>query len=71
MKSLRIAFFDTKPYDKESFEAANKKYGFDIKYFRYHLTPDNIILAQNFDIVVVFVNDIINRTMIDTLVSYE
>lgn len=70
MKSLRIAFFDTKPYDKESFEAANKKYGFDIKYFRYHLTPDNIILAQNFDIVVVFVNDIINRTMIDTLVSY-
>jgi D-lactate dehydrogenase len=66
----RIAFFDTKPYDKESFNEINKKFGFEIKYFRYHLTPDNVILAQNSDIVIVFVNDFINRFMIDQLVSY-
>jgi D-lactate dehydrogenase len=70
MNAPRIAFFDTKPYDKESFNVINEKYGFDIKYFRYHLTPDNIILAQNSDIVVVFVNDIINKTAIEKLVSY-
>lgn len=66
----RIAFFDTKPYDKESFNEINKKYGFDIKYFKYHLTPDNIVLAQNADAIVVFVNDVINAEMIDKLVSY-
>ncbi len=66
----RIAFFDTKPYDKESFSELNKKYGFELKYFKFHLTPDNIILAQNADAIVVFVNDMINSDMIDQLVSY-
>ena len=27
---FRIAFFDTKPYDKAFFEEENRKYGFDI-----------------------------------------
>lgn len=66
----RIAFFDTKPYDIESFNDINKQYGFEIKYFRYHLTPDNIILANGYDVVVVFVNDIINSEMIEKLVSF-
>jgi D-lactate dehydrogenase len=66
----RIAFFDTKPYDKDSFNEINKKYGFEITYFRYHLTPDNIILAQNSDVVIVFVNDIIDKSMIDQLYSF-
>ena len=71
MKTPKIAFFDTKPYDKESFNEINKKYGFEITYYRYHLTSDNIILAQNFDIVIVFVNDVINSEMIDKLASYD
>ncbi|MBN2612149.1 MAG: 2-hydroxyacid dehydrogenase [Bacteroidales bacterium] len=66
----KIAFFDTKPYDKESFDELNKKYGYDIRYFKYHLTPDNIVLAQGFDIVVVFVNDMITSPMIDILAEY-
>ncbi len=70
MKTPRIAFFDTKSYDKESFKEINKKYGFEITYYHYHLTSDNIVLAQNFDIVIVFVNDIINSTMIEKLTSY-
>lgn len=64
---IKIAFFDTKPYDKESFNEINKSHNFDITYFRYHLTPDNIVLAQGFDVVVVFVNDIINDAMMDRL----
>ncbi len=66
----RIAFFDTKPYDKESFSEINKKFGFEIKFFKYHLTEDNIVLAQNADVIVIFVNDLINSSMIDKLVSY-
>jgi D-lactate dehydrogenase len=67
---VKIAFFDSKPYDKESFSEINKKYNFEFKFHKFHLTPDNIVLAQNTDVVVVFVNDLINAEMIDTLVSY-
>ncbi len=67
---LKIAFFDTKPYDKESFDELNKKYGYEIKYFKYHLTSDNIVLAQDFDVVIIFVNDIIDAQMIDKLVGF-
>ncbi len=66
----RIAFFDAKSYDKESFNDLNKDCDFDIRYFRYHLTEDNVVLAQGFDVVVVFVNDIINSRMIDKLIEY-
>jgi D-lactate dehydrogenase len=68
--STRIAFFDTKPYDKESFEEINKKFNYEIKYFKFHLTPDNVVLAQGFEVIVIFVNDLVNAEMIDKLVSY-
>ena len=67
----RIAFFDTKPYDKESFDKLNQEYGFEIQYFRFHLTLENIILAQGFDAVVIFVNDIINSGIINKLVEFK
>lgn len=65
----RIAFFDSKPYDVQSFDELNKEYGYEIKYFKFHLTPDNIVLSQGFDVVVVFVNDIITSDMIDKLMD--
>jgi D-lactate dehydrogenase len=68
--SIKIAFFDSKPYDKESFSEINKKYNYEFKFHKFHLTPDNIVLAQNTDVVVVFVNDMINAEMIEKLVSY-
>lgn len=68
--NTRIAFFDTKPYDKESFEEINKKFNYEIKYFKFHLTPDNVVLAQGFEVIVIFVNDLIDAEMIDKLVSY-
>ena len=67
----RIAFFDTKPYDKESFDKLNQEYGFEIQYFRFHLTFENIVLAQGFDAVVIFVNDIINSGIINKLVEFK
>jgi D-lactate dehydrogenase len=68
--NTKIAFFDAKPYDKESFNELNKEYGFDIRYFRYHLTIDNVILAKDFDVVVIFVHDIINSEIIDKLADF-
>lgn len=70
MDKLKIAFFDAKPYDIESFNELNSKYGYTLKYFKFHLTPDNVVLAQGYDAVVIFVNDTVNAEMIMQLKEY-
>ena len=65
--ATKIAFFGTKPYDRESFDQANEAYGFDIRYFKGHLTPESAILAQGAAAVCLFVNDTADATVIDAL----
>ncbi len=60
-----IAFFDTKPYDKEYFNKFNKNY--KIKYFESKLHENSYALAKGADAVVAFVNDTLNQTVIDGL----
>lgn len=70
MDKLKIAFFDAKPYDIESFNEVNSNFGFTVKYFKFHLTPDNVVLAQGYDAVVIFVNDTVDAEMIMKLKEY-
>ncbi len=67
MKKYRIAFFDTKSYDEESFNKINEKYNFEIKYFKGHLNRNNVILTKDADAVCIFVNDIVDAEIIDAL----
>ncbi len=64
---MKIAFFDTKPYDKEAFDKAIGQYPITIKYFETKLNEDTVFLAKGADAVCVFVNDTINREVIDSL----
>ena len=61
----KIAFFDTKPYDKLWFDKLNTDY--NIKYLDYKLTPDSAAAARGCKAVVAFVNDTINNETIDEL----
>jgi len=63
----KIAFFDTKPYDREFFEAMNASYKYPIKYFPSRLTMDNVSLTREFDAVCVFVNDQITGPVAEAL----
>jgi D-lactate dehydrogenase len=67
---INIAFFDAKPYDIESFSAINEKYDFKIKYFKFHLTSDNVLLVKDFEAIIIFVNDTIDSLMIKKLKEY-
>jgi len=67
MKKYRIAFFDTKSYDEESFNKINEKYNFEIKYFKGHLNRNNVILTKDAYAVCIFVNDIADAEIIDAL----
>jgi D-lactate dehydrogenase len=66
-KKLKIAFFDAKPYDIESFNRANEKYGYTIKYYPVHLNEETAIFAKGADTVCAFVNDTVNKGVIDIL----
>ena len=62
---MKIAFFDTKSYDKPSFEKFGGEYGITFKFFETKLNEDTADLAQGFDAVCVFVNDTVNAAVID------
>ena len=63
----KIAFFDTKPYDKNFFTTINEQFGFEIKFFKFHLSSDNAVLAKGYDAICIFVNDIVTKQVIDVL----
>ena len=67
--NMKIAFFDAKPYDIESFNKINERYNYEITYFESRLKQNNVALTKGFDIVCVFVNDIIDKSIIDSLVE--
>ena len=67
--ALKVAFFDTKPYDEASFCEVNQLYGFDIIYFKGHLTMNTVPLTKGVDAVCIFVNDVANAQVIDQLVE--
>lgn len=64
---MKIAFFDTKPYDRPSFEKYGREMGVKYKFFDTKLTEDTAELARGFDGVSVFVNDTVNAAVIDRL----
>jgi len=61
----KIAFFDTKPYDKEWFEKLNHNY--EITYFEEKLNHHTAKFTEEFDAVCAFVNDDINSKAIERL----
>jgi D-lactate dehydrogenase len=67
----KIAFFDTKPYDQESFERQNQAFGFNLKFFPAHLTDETAALCRGADAVCAFVNDRIDKAVIDRLVELK
>ena len=73
-KNIKIAFFDAKPYDNLSFDAVIEKeykhidgYKISIKYFNSRLSKDTAELAKGHSVVCAFVNDTIDKEVIQEL----
>ena len=67
---IKVAMFDSKPYDIDSFERL-KGDNLKIKYFETKLTADTAELAKGYDAVIVFVNDTVDADVIDLLSSFD
>lgn len=63
----KIAFYDTRSYDKEAFSKENEKFGFEIDFFDFKLNEKTALTSKGFDAVCVFVNDVVNAEVISLL----
>lgn len=64
---VRIAFYDTKPYDTEYFNILNEQYGFEIRYIEARLNEDTAMLSSGCNAVCAFVSDDVSKNVIDKL----
>lgn len=64
---MKIAFYDTKPYDRIWFEPMGEQYGHKIKFYEDKLNENTAVLSSGCDAVCVFVNDTVNKQVIDIL----
>lgn len=67
--AFKIAFFGTKPYDQKSFDEANERYGFDIRYYKGQLNMNNLVLTRDVEAVCIFVNDIADARIIEGMAA--
>ncbi len=63
---MRIAFYDTKPYDREWFDR-KKPDSYEIIYLETKLTERTAVLAEGCQVVIAFVNDVISKEVIHIL----
>ena len=64
---MKIAFFDTRSYDKVAFTKMNEEYKYDIDFRDYKLNENTALTTKGFDVVCVFVNDVVNAEVIKSL----
>ena len=64
---MKVAFFDTKPYDVPGFDHYAAASDLEIKYFETRLNEDTVSLAYGYDAVCVFVNDTVSAPVVEKL----
>lgn len=66
---MRVVFFNTKPYDRESFSNTNRPFGHDLTFIEPHLSIETAILAADFPAICIFVNDSATAPVMEKLAA--
>ncbi len=66
---MKITFFSAKNYDKQTFNKANENYGYEFEFFETHLGPHSVSMVNNSDAVCVFVNDKLDKYVLQELAA--
>ena len=67
---IKVAFYDTREYDRPSFERYGAAHDLQFRFLETKLNEDTVELARGCDAVCVFVNDTVNKAVIDKLYEY-
>lgn len=66
---MKVAFFSTKSYDRQSFDAVNENAHHELTFFDAQLNPKTAVLSEGFPAVCMFVNDIADAATLEILAS--
>src|SRR5688572_22287026 len=66
---MRIAFFDTHPYERGPFESANARFGHQLTFLEPRLTKQTARLAAGHDAVCPFVNDRLDEATLEIIAA--
>ncbi len=66
---MKITFFSTKPYDRNSFTKANESYNYELEFFETHLGPHSVEMVKGATVVCAFVNDKLGRAVLEPLAA--
>lgn len=64
---MRVAVFNTKPYDRSFLSQSNQRYSHELHFFAPLLDLTTVDLAKGFEAVCVFVNDVLNKEVLTVL----
>lgn len=64
---MKIAFFSSKSYDQQSFAHANAGHAHEMTFHEVPLSTNTVALAEGYGAVCVFVNDVLNRAVLEAL----
>lgn len=64
---MKIALFSTKSYDRTFFDSANERFNHSITYYEPRLNAQTVSLVDDADAVCVFVNDRVDRPVLEQL----
>jgi len=64
---MKVFFFSSRPYDRESFEAAPKPDNFEFTYHSAGLSPETAPIAEGHDAICIFVNDTCDAEVLEIL----
>lgn len=67
---FRLCVFDAKKYEQEAFSKLQPD-DVDIQYIDTKLTPESVSLAKGANAVCIFVNDVVNRAVLEKLASFK
>lgn len=67
---LKFAVFDSREYDRPGLDKFSQGKDIEFKHYETKLNADTVRLANGYDGVVVFVNDNVNKEVIDKLYEY-
>lgn len=68
--AIKVAVFDAKSYDRESFINNNKDFGLELSFYKDRLSMHTVDIAKGKDAVCIFVNAECDRQVIDKLCEY-
>ena len=66
----KIAVFSSKKYDRTFIERFNQDTSLEFEFFEYKLSAETVDLAKGYRAVCIFVNDDVNKTVLDKLYQF-